>query len=257
MSFSAAFGGFQTTTEGTVPVSVAMNSDVALECDVDLSSTNPPPEIVWRFGNGSEVTEMTMHNKRRFLENRRFLYIREVVASDLASTYRCEVTNAFLDLTVQAPMTYELFDNLTQGQLIEYKPIGELTAFVGETNFEVSYVTGYHSTGTANGTNNRVFLGGTEITDPGSIGLIDVITPPTGDFIIRADVRFDSNSEDKFGMLRIRRKSTCWNVNLNKIISSVELRICGHISISVMGSLLNEPLITYFSKDFRKSLAVF
>ena len=212
MSLSAAFGGFETTTEGTVPVSVAIRSDVALECDVDLSSTNPPPEIVWSFGDGSEVTEITGNNRRRFLENRRYLYIREVVASDLASTYRCEVTNAFLDLTVQAPTTYELIDNLTQGQLIQYKAIGELTAFVGETNFEVSYVAGWHSTGTANGTSNRVFLGETEITDPGSIGSIDVINPPPGDFTIRANVRFDSNSEDKFGMLRIRRKSTCWNV---------------------------------------------
>ena len=205
--FIIAFGGFQTATEGTVPVSVARNSDVALDCDVDLSSTNPPPEIVWRFGDDSEVTEIEQNNKRRFLENRRYLYIRRVEASDLTLTYRCEVTNAFLDLTVQAPTTYALFDNLTQAQLVEYKPIGVLTVFVGDEDLEVSYVAGWHSTGTANGTSNTVFLGATEIADTGSIASIDSINPPTGDFPLRADIRFDSNSTEKFGTLRIRRKS--------------------------------------------------
>ena len=50
-------------------VSVAIDSDVALECDVILSSTNPPPEIVWCFGDGNEVTEMPLNNRRRLLEN--------------------------------------------------------------------------------------------------------------------------------------------------------------------------------------------
>ena len=195
-----------------MPVSVAMDSDVALECDVDFLSTNPPPEIVWRFGDDSEVTELTTNNKRRFLENKRYLYIRELVASDLSLTYRCEVTNAFLDMTVQAPTTYALFDNLTAGQLVEYKPIGDLTAFVGETGFEVSYVAGWHSNGGANGTRNTMFLGLTEITGVGAIKVIPSVSQPTGDFILRAEVRFDSSSEDKFGMLRIRRKSTYWNV---------------------------------------------
>ena len=209
MSFSTAFGGFQTTTEGTVHVSVAIRSDVALECDVILSSTNPPPEIVWRFGDGSVVTEITLNNGRIFLENRRYLYIRTVDASDLASTYRCEVTNAFLDITVQAPTTYALIDKLSRGQLVEYKPIGILMAFVGDENFIVSYVAGWHSLGTRNGTSNTVFVGETEISDTGSIATIPSINPPTGDIILRAEVRFDSNRTEKFGTLRIRRKSTC------------------------------------------------
>ena len=59
-------------------VSVAIDSDVALECDVILSSTNPPPEIVWCFGDGNEVTEMPLNNRRRLLENRHYLYMRNV-----------------------------------------------------------------------------------------------------------------------------------------------------------------------------------
>ena len=192
-----------------MPISVAMNSDVALECDVNLFSTNPPPEIVWRFGDGNEVTEIIINNKRRFLENKRYLYIREVAASDLTSTYRCEVTNAFLDVTMQAPTTYALIDNLTRGELVEYKPIGVLTAFVGDENFEVSYVAGWHSNGAANGTSNAMFLDQTEIPSIGSISVIPSISQPTGDFALRADVRFNINSAQKSGTLRIRRKSTC------------------------------------------------
>ena len=190
-------------------VSIAINSDVALECDMNLSSTNPPPEIVWHFGDGSEVTEIEMNNKRRFLENRRYLYIRNVEASDLASTYRCKVTNAFLDVTMQAPTTYALIDNLNQGELVEYKPIGILTAFVGDENFEVSYVAGWHSTGSFNGTRNTMFLDQTEIVGIGAIKVIPSVGQPTGERDLCAEVRFDSNSAQKSGILRIRRKSTC------------------------------------------------
>ena len=63
--FSAAFGGFRVATEGIESVSVAIESDVALECDVILSSTNPPPEIVWHFGNGNEVTEIIVNNYKQ------------------------------------------------------------------------------------------------------------------------------------------------------------------------------------------------
>ena len=186
-----------------------MMSDVALECDVVLSSTNPPPMIMWRFGNGDEVTEIELNNRRRFLENRRYLYIRNVEASDLMTTYRCEVTNAFLDMTVRAPTTYALIDNLTRGELVEYKPIGNLLAFVGDTDFQVSYVAGWHSLGTTNGTSNDIFLDQTELNTIGSIATIDSIDPSTGEFPLSANVRFDGNSEVKTGMLRVRRKSTC------------------------------------------------
>ena len=196
-------------TEGVVSVSVAMMSDVALECDVVLSSTNPPPEIVWRFGDGSEVTEIPLNNRRRFLENRRYLYIRNVEASDLMTTYHCEVTNAFLDVTVQAPTTYALIGNLTRGELVEYKPIGDLTAFVDDEDFEVSYVAGWYSLASTNGTRNAVFLGETNIPDIGSIAVIPSISQPTGEFPLRVAVMFDANNVDRFGTLRIQRKSAC------------------------------------------------
>lgn len=40
---------------------------------------------------------------------------------------------------MRAPTTFALIDNLTRGELVEYKPIGDLMAFVGDENFEVSY----------------------------------------------------------------------------------------------------------------------
>ena len=171
-----------------------------------LSSINPPPEIVWRFGDGNEVTEIIVNNRRRLLENGRYLYIRNVRYVDLMTTYRCEVTNVFFNVTVQAPTTYALIDNLTRGELVEYKEIGDLTVFVGDEDFEISYVAGWHSTGSANGTSNTVFLDQTELNDIGSIATIDSVEQPTGEFPLRVNVRFDSNSVDRFGMLRIQCK---------------------------------------------------
>lgn len=171
-----------------------------------LSSTKPLPEIVWRFGDGTEVTEIIVNNRRRFLENGSYLYIRNVQYVDLMTTYRCEVTNVFFNVTVRAPTTYALIDNLTRGELVEYKEIGDLTVFVGDEDFEISYVAGWHSTGSANGTSNTLFLGQTELNDIGSIAMIDSIEQHTGEFPLRVNVRFDSNSVDRFGMLRIQRK---------------------------------------------------
>ncbi len=208
LSFSVAFGGFQNETGGTTLVSVALGSDVALECDVDLPNTNPPPEIVWRFGDGTEVNEITMNNKRRFLENRRYLYITTLNAADLMPTYRCEVTNAFLDFTAQAPTTYTLVDTLPLNQFIEYKPIGELTAFVGNTSFEFAYVGGYRgATIATSGTANVLSLGPNEIANVGNIATINDITEPAGVFTLSASVRYDVNVQEPRGTLTVHRKS--------------------------------------------------
>ena len=54
-----------------------------------------------------------------------------------------------------------------------------------------------------------VFLDQTELSDIGSIATINSINPPTRDFPLRAFIEFDGNSEERFGRLRIRRKSAC------------------------------------------------
>ena len=191
--------------EGEVIVDVALESEVALECDVVLSSTKPPPQIVWRRGDNTVVDEILLNNRRRFLEDGRFLYINNLVQDDLTPTYHCEVTNAFLDFTRQAPTTYVLRDNLTRGVLEEYKPIGDLTAFVRNTSIEVAYVAGYFGTGQVNGTSNWLFQGDMRLDSNGNIGLINDINTP-GIFTLRADVIFDGMRLSRDGMLTVNRK---------------------------------------------------
>ena len=192
-------------TEGEVPINVALASSVALECDVVLSTTNPPPSIAWRRGDDSIINEEETNNGRRFLDDGRFLYISSLEMADLMSSYRCEVNNAFLDRTIQAPTTYVLRDNLTRAVLVDYKPIGDLTAFVGNSSFEFAYVGGWLSEGAANGISSRLFRDGTEVPSIGNIGSIATIDAP-GMSTLRADVRIDANTVQKFGTLTVHRK---------------------------------------------------
>ena len=205
MSFSIAFGGFERMTEGEVPVNVALASSVALECDVVLSMTNPPPSIVWRTGDGNIVDEEETNNGRRFLDGGRFLYISSLVEGDFMTTYRCEVNNAFLDRTIRAPTTYVLRDNLTRAVLVDYKQIGDLTAFVGNTSFEFAFIGGWFSAGDHNGTANDLFRDETEVPSVANIGRITNIDAP-GTSTLRARVRIDANAENRPGTLTVHRK---------------------------------------------------
>ena len=192
-------------TEENVFIPVALASDVALECDVQPS--NPPPQIKWRR-DGSLIVETGRENNLvRFLDGGRYLYMRMLSQTDLASTYRCEVTNALLDRTVPAPTAYQLFNNLTQGVLKDYKEIGNLTAFVGNTSFEFAYVGGVFGEGTRalNDTTNILFHGTIMIPNVGNIATIDTINT-VGIFELRAHVRYDIGNTDRFGMLTVYRK---------------------------------------------------
>ena len=201
-------------TSQEVPVSVALQSNVAMECDVLLESTNPPPQIRWLRNNGvtnEVIEEMTANNERRFLEGGRFLFIRSVEAADLEFTYQCEVTNVFLDRTELAPITYRLIDNLTQDVLEEYKQIGDLRAFVGNTSFEFSFVGGAFGS-SANGTTNVLSLTPTgmpsmDIPNVANIAAIPMVATP-GMFTLRAVVRYDGGTTSRFGMLTVNRKFT-------------------------------------------------
>ena len=198
-------------TEGEVSVSVALGSEVALECDV--VSANPPSQIVWHTGDGTVINEIMMNNKLRFLDSRRFLYINDLAPEDLMPHYRCKVTNALLDRTVQAPTIYVLRDNLTRGELSDYKQIGDLTAFVGNVSFEFAYVGGYYGTRDVNGTENQLFQGDMRVDSSRNIGFINRIEGP-GMFILRVDVTFDGTHRDRFGMLTVHRKYICELVKL-------------------------------------------
>ena len=141
---SVVFDGFEQTETRDQFVTVALNSDVATKCDV--RAANPQPNIQW-LENGSPLAEVTTANAVRFLEGGRYLYMASVTSGQLQSRFSCRVTNVFGDRPMTAPTTYRLVDNITLNELVEYKQIGDLTAFVGDTNFEFSYVGGAYSTG--------------------------------------------------------------------------------------------------------------
>ena len=210
---SAAFGGFRTTSIREVLVSVALQSNLALECDVQ--SSNPPPQIRWRRrnngGTNEVIEEITSNNERRFLEGGRFLFIRSVAAADLEFTYQCEMTNIFLNRTKLAPTTYRLIDNLTLDILVDYKQIGDLKVFVGTTSLEFSFVGGAFGS-SANGTTNVLSLIPTgmpaiDIPNVGNIAAIPMVTTP-GMFTLRAIVRYDGGITNRLGILTVNRKFT-------------------------------------------------
>ena len=77
------------------------------------------------------ITEVEAGNGVRFLDEGRYLYMRNLQQSNLERQYHCAVTNARLNQKITAPTRYILNDNLTMGELSDYKQIGNLTAFVG------------------------------------------------------------------------------------------------------------------------------
>ena len=203
---------------GEVNISVGLGSDVALECDVLPSS--PPPVIQWLEGdvngeNFSPVTDTPDTNLIHFLEGGRYLFYSFplVDESRLMSTYRCRVTNALLDRTRLAPTTYRLVSNLPEGAEIDYKTIGDLTGFVGDTDFEFSYVGGFHTgvEGGVNSTDITYLINGNDIaTNSMGVELRNIARLNQliliGRFNLTAEVRRGGVNEPKTGTLTVRRK---------------------------------------------------
>ena len=133
------FDGFNGPS-GTVQVNVATGSqaDVAIECRV--RDANPPPQIRWRDGNGV-LTEDTTNNRLRFLDNGRYLLIRQLTTTQINTNYQCEVTNARLHETVRSPTTYDLVDNVGTNNFMIYKRLINRTILVRDT-VELSYIAG-------------------------------------------------------------------------------------------------------------------
>ena len=190
-------------TENTieVPIPVAQNSDVALECDV--LDANPPPQIKW-YDDQGEVQEIRQSNNVRFLDNKRYLFIRRLQPSHLEQQYYCSVSNANLSQEVSAPTRYVLIDNLTQGELIDYKQIGDLIAFVGNTSFEFAYVGGVYGDN-VNGTINTFSVNSSGVSVLENVGIIHTIPSP-GHSILEANVLYNGFSEIKRGTLTINRE---------------------------------------------------
>ena len=197
------FDGFERMTESTieVPIPVALNSDVALECDV--LDAKPPPWIKW-YDDQGEIQEMRESNNVRFLDNRRYLYLRSLEGAHLERQYYCSVTNANLSQEVLAPTRYVLTDNLTRGMLIDYKQIGDLRVFVGKTSFEFSYVGGVFGNN-SNETFNTFTVNSDEVPVLGNIGILRTMLSP-GLFILEATVVYNGMSAIKHGTLTVHRE---------------------------------------------------
>ena len=178
-----------------VSIPVAVNSDVALECDV--LDAKPPPQIKWYDDQGI-IQEVTIDNSVRYLNNGRYLYLRRLEPSHLEHQYYCKVTNANLIREISAPTRYVLSDNLTQGVLKDYKQIGNWTAFVGNTSFEFAYVGGVFGNNNFNGTSNRLFVNGIELAPLGNVGQISTMTSTLlsspGKVQLEAIIRYNSVS---------------------------------------------------------------
>ena len=63
-----------------ISVPIALNSAVALECDV--LDANPPPQIKW-YSNQGAIQEVTVDNSVRFLDGGHYLYLRRLQPSHL------------------------------------------------------------------------------------------------------------------------------------------------------------------------------
>ena len=157
-----------------VPVPVALNSDVALMCDV--LDAKPSPEIKW-YNDQGPIQEILQGNRVRFLESGHYLYLRRLQAVHLQRRYYCAVINVNLSQKVVSPTRYVLTDNITQGVLIDYKQIGNQRAFVGNTSFEFAFVGGVFGD-VVNETINTLSVNGNEVAILGNIGIIDTISIP-------------------------------------------------------------------------------
>ena len=134
------FGGFTGPSRVvTVNVTTADGDDeVAVECLVGES--NPPPQIRW-LGNGNPLTEITLNNQLRFLDNGRYLLITQLASAQLNTSYQCQVTNARLHEMETSPTTYNLVNNIGTNEFKIYKRLVDRTIVRG-TTLELSYIAG-------------------------------------------------------------------------------------------------------------------
>lgn len=198
MHNNSDFDGFQ---EGTSAIPAALGSDVALECAI--LDAKPPVQIKW-YNDTSEIQERT---DVTFLDNRHYLFLKHLQPKDFNRQYYCAVTNANLSQEVSAPTRYVLMDTLTQGELEEYKQIGNQTAFVGNTSFQFSYIGGVFGSASNQTVNVLFWNESIEVPVKGGVGTITL--PPSispGIFPLKADIRYDGLEATRRGSLTVYRK---------------------------------------------------
>ena len=133
------FNGFD-GPNGTVNVNVTTGSQAAVAIECRVGDANPPPQIRWHDGSGP-LTEVTVSNRLRFLDNGRYLLINQLTTAQVSTTYSCEVTNARLHETVRSPTIYTLVNNVGANDFMIYKRFVDRTVLVGDA-IELSYIVG-------------------------------------------------------------------------------------------------------------------
>ena len=133
------FNGFDGPS-GTVLINVTTGSQAAIAIECRVRDANPPPIIRWHDANGP-LTEVTSSNRLRFLDNGRYLLIRQLTTAQVNTTYQCEVTNVLLHQSRTSPTTYVLVNNIGANEFMIYKKIVNRTVLVGDT-IELSYIVG-------------------------------------------------------------------------------------------------------------------
>ena len=133
------FDGFD-GPNGTVNVNVTTGSRAAVAIECRVRDANPPLQIRWHDANGP-LTEDWRYNRLRFLDNGRYLLIRELRYAQVNTTYQCEVTNALLHQLRTSPTTYALVNNVGANEFITYKRFVNRTVLVGDF-VELSYIVG-------------------------------------------------------------------------------------------------------------------
>ena len=184
-----------------VPIPVALNSEVALECDV--LSINPPPQIKWY----NDLRPILPGSDVHFLDGGRYLFLRRLQPAHLQRQYYCAVTNVNLSQEVAAPTRYVLTDNITQGVLTDYKQIGNLRAFVGNSSIEFAFVGGVFGN-IANQTISMLRVNGSEVAMLGSIGIIgSAILSIPGRFYLEASIYYNGGlTATRSGTITVFRK---------------------------------------------------
>ena len=191
------FGGFTGPSRVvTVNVTTADGDDeVAVECLVGES--NPPPQIIW-LGNGNPLAEITLNNQLRFLDNGRYLLIRQLASAQLNTSYQCQVTNARLHEMETSPTTYNLVNNIGTNEFKIYKRLIDRTVLRG-TTVELSYIAGADPDIIPFVLDSCVRSGSTLTTNltlvPQAGGVIPEIIPRAGDSIpaVADSVTFEVN----------------------------------------------------------------
>ena len=97
------------------------------------------PNIVWVDGSGTTLTEDRRNNQLRFLDNGRYLVIRQLTTEQVNTNYQCQVTNAQLHETVRNNIVYDLVPTLGANETVIYKRLMNRTIQSG-TTIEYSYI---------------------------------------------------------------------------------------------------------------------